>query len=235
MTSSQEHSEENTHTSHSSSSTTSTGQGAGAGARRNSHKHTMNGEALTGHHFIAEGEGYPTRGKTSPKTSRPAEGGDPTLLASGDESMTTPLTFTGRTRLEKIHGHRSTVPTMDVKECFPAEQARAKSAAGTAADGDQRTRSRSKSNPLECVLVVDDTSTVRNLLKRAVSRMGLEVDTACNGEVRCEDRSLRCYCLFGALPHYKALLFQHPGFVRSAQECLASSRRHDGARSNPDT
>ena len=34
------------------------------------------------------------------------------------------------------------------------------------------------------VLVVDDTSTVRSLLKRAVTRMGHGVDTACTGQVR---------------------------------------------------
>lgn len=33
------------------------------------------------------------------------------------------------------------------------------------------------------VLVVDDTSTVRSLLKRAVSRLGLTVDTASTGQV----------------------------------------------------
>ena len=31
--------------------------------------------------------------------------------------------------------------------------------------------------------MVDDTSTVRSLLKRAVTRMGQGVDTACTGEV----------------------------------------------------
>lgn len=34
------------------------------------------------------------------------------------------------------------------------------------------------------VLVVDDSSTARSLLKRAVIRMGRGVDTACTGEVR---------------------------------------------------
>ena len=33
------------------------------------------------------------------------------------------------------------------------------------------------------VLLVDDTSTIRNLLKRTITKMGHKVDTACTGEV----------------------------------------------------
>ena len=50
-----------------------------------------------------------------------------------------------------------------------------------------------RSVPAGDVLVVDDTSTVRNLLKRAISRMGQEVDTACTGEVGGLSGSTCCY------------------------------------------
>ena len=40
-----------------------------------------------------------------------------------------------------------------------------------------------RSMPAGDVLVVDDSSTVGNLLKRTISRMGQEVDTACTGKV----------------------------------------------------
>ena len=40
-----------------------------------------------------------------------------------------------------------------------------------------------RSMPAGDVLVVEDTPTVRNLLKRTISRMGQEVDTACTGKV----------------------------------------------------